>query len=388
MFTHSTLNPRHVIGLDALRFLAAMLVVAYHYGFWFWTDPLPVSSTSLQHLISFPEFFFATHFGWVGVQIFFVISGFVIAFSAERSGGFDFLVSRVVRLGPGVWICASVTLVAVVIGGEWGAYQMLRAFLHSVLFIPIAPWIDYAYWTLGIELVFYFLVFLLVVGGKFSWINRLALGIGLASTLFWLLVWAAGLLEAGQFAQVMQQLRRSRVLGLLLVHHGIFFALGIFLWLELVKHGCRENRLGCVLFCAAGCLQIALTSSATNETTGTAFSAWIPVLCWLGALLCIVVSVRRNHRVHALPPWCLRLLKTAGMMTFPLYLLHQVAGAHLMTGLVQAGAGRWVALAGALAFSLCAAWLVAVYGEPALQRVTKQALLRAGARFSLLRKVG
>lgn len=382
MSTHSTLNPRHVIGLDALRFLAAMLVVAYHYGFWFWADPSPVSTPHLQQLISFPELFSATHFGWVGVQIFFVISGFVIAFSSERARGYDFLVSRVVRLGPGVWICACITLVAVVVGGEWSMYQMLLAFLHSVLFIPVAPWIDYAYWTLGIEIVFYFLVFLLVVRGKFAWINRLAIAIGLTSSLFWLLAWLAAMGGPGQFAQWMQQLHRSRILGLLLVHHGIFFALGVFLWLELVKHGCRENRLWCAVFCAAGCLQIVLTSVATNRATGSAFSAWPPVLCWLGALAWVVLSVHRNHRVHALPQWFLRLLKTAGMMTFPLYLLHQVAGAQLMAGLVQAGAGRWVALACALTFSLCCAWLVAVYGEPALQRVTKQALLRARPSFT------
>lgn len=92
--------------------------------------------------------------------------------------------------------------------------------------------------------------------------------------------------------------------------------------------------------------------------------------------------MRKNHRVHALPQWFLRLLKTAGMMTFPLYLLHQVAGAQLMSSLVQAGAGRWVALGGALLFSLCGAWLVAVHAEPALQRLTKQVLLRVGTRFS------
>lgn len=88
MNNRTQLNPRHVIGLDALRFIAAMLVVAYHYGFWFWVDPSPVSSPGLQHLISFPELFSSTHFGWVGVQIFFVISGFVIAFSGERAGAY------------------------------------------------------------------------------------------------------------------------------------------------------------------------------------------------------------------------------------------------------------------------------------------------------------
>lgn len=47
MNNRTQLNPRHVIGLDALRFIAAMLVVAYHYGFWFWVDPSPVSSPGL-----------------------------------------------------------------------------------------------------------------------------------------------------------------------------------------------------------------------------------------------------------------------------------------------------------------------------------------------------
>ncbi|WP_332859547.1 acyltransferase [Janthinobacterium svalbardensis] len=382
MNNRTQLNPRHMIGLDALRFLAAMLVVTYHYGFWFWVDPSPISSPDLQHLISFPELFSSTHFGWVGVQIFFVISGFVIAFSGERAGAYAFLVSRVVRLGPGVWICASVTLVAVMIGGERSVYHTLRDYLHSVLFIPVAPWIDYAYWTLGIEIVFYSLVFLLVLRGKFVWINRLAIVVGLVSTLFWLMAWMASVGDAGPFAQLMQQLRRSRILALLLVHHGIFFALGIFLWLALIKHRSRENQLWCIFFCAAGCLQIAFTAAATNQTTGSAFSAWTPVLFWLGAVAWVVLSVCKNHRVHALPQWFLRLLKTAGMMTFPLYLLHQVAGAQLMSSLVQAGAGRWVALGGALLFSLCGAWLVAVHAEPALQRLTKQQLLRAGTRFS------
>jgi peptidoglycan/LPS O-acetylase OafA/YrhL len=51
------------------------------------------------------------HFGWVGVEIFFVISGFVIAFTAEGASSRAFLRSRVLRLVPGPWICATIALV-------------------------------------------------------------------------------------------------------------------------------------------------------------------------------------------------------------------------------------------------------------------------------------
>jgi peptidoglycan/LPS O-acetylase OafA/YrhL len=63
------------------------------------------------------------------------------------------------------------------------------------------------------------------------------------------------------------------------------------------------------------------------------------------------------------------------MMTFPLYLLHQVVGGAIMGALVLGGWNRWLALATSVALVLAASWLIARHLEPALQRVTKQALL-------------
>lgn len=71
-------------GVDILRFLAAVMVMFYHYGFWVWAFPDGVSARATGGIPPHPEMALVGS-GWVGVQIFFVISGFVIAFSAENS---------------------------------------------------------------------------------------------------------------------------------------------------------------------------------------------------------------------------------------------------------------------------------------------------------------
>lgn len=104
------INKKHILGIDALRFACAVMVMLFHFGFLLGVNADGVIGAVSQHQTSYPELYDSTYFGWVGVQTFFVISGFVIAFSGERATLFSFFVSRVVRLGPGVWICAPITV--------------------------------------------------------------------------------------------------------------------------------------------------------------------------------------------------------------------------------------------------------------------------------------
>src|SRR5712675_1260110 len=68
--------------------------------------------------VQFPNAAPYTWFGWVGVEIFFVISGFVIANSASKSSATEFLVGRALRLYPAVWVCATATLLVLVLFGS------------------------------------------------------------------------------------------------------------------------------------------------------------------------------------------------------------------------------------------------------------------------------
>lgn len=378
-------NQKHILGIDILRFFAACLVVAFHYCFLMGTVPGGLVGKASQGIVKFPELYDFTNFGWVGVEIFFVISGFVIAFSGEKSTAFSFLRSRVVRLGPAVWICAPVTLIATALVGFRSNEIMFRAFRHSMAFLPRDPWIDGSYWTLGIEISFYLAVFLLIKFFNFGSIRFLATVIGLASSLFWIVTLFTKIEAIDLFSAQLKWLTEDRYSQLLLMHHGMFFALGVFLWAELIKKHDLRNVFWITLFCISGCAQIVGETAKANLDWNVNYSAITPCIIWLTSIALIIVFVRGNARLHALPPNVITAIQTAGMMTYPLYLLHQIVGAAMMGWMVTSGVDRWSALALTLIIIFALTWIVAKKAEPPLQAWTKYLITEAHDRYRSIR---
>ena len=145
---------KQIIGLDALRVFAALIVVAVHFGFTLWApgnNPLGVPTHSYDLLFPY------TQSGWVGVQIFFVLSGFVIAYSAYSAQAMGFLRQRLVRLVPGLALCATFTAVFAVGAHLYPARLAFTLWRNSVIFRPASNYIDGCHWTLPIEMSFYLL---------------------------------------------------------------------------------------------------------------------------------------------------------------------------------------------------------------------------------------
>jgi len=335
---------------------------------------------------SYPVLYEYSNFGWVGVETFFVISGFVIAYSAEKATPFSFFSSRVTRLGPGVWICASLTLLATLAVGL-NTHDEIKAYLHSILFVPIGPWIDGVYWTLRIEIAFYFLVFLLLCFGKFNWIKHLALTIGSISCFYWVGVTLFGLGSGIDNESVFLGIKTLALLDMTLVHHGLFFALGVLLWLQLTKEKNTWNLFWSLLFVICGFLQIISESQVMNIKFDVNYSAYIPCGIWLISLVAIIASVRYNKLFHALPIDWLVAFRTLGLMTFPLYLFHQIIGSAVIGILVRQGVNRWTALLITSAFVFSSVWVIASYLEPELQKITKNTLLIIKNKLNLKRLV-
>lgn len=130
---------------DALRGLAAIGVMVYHY-----------SITIHSHLDpAFPIFRLGMH----GVEAFFVISGYVILMTAQRSlDRWAFAWARFVRLVPAFVFCLCVTTALIL---HCGGRISLGDWLLNLSMVPGwfgASLVEVVYWTLGYEIAFYLVV--------------------------------------------------------------------------------------------------------------------------------------------------------------------------------------------------------------------------------------
>lgn len=380
---------QYVPGLDLLRFFAACIVMIFHLAFWSWAFPTGQVAIASHGVANFQSWTTLAPFGWAGVQIFFVISGFVIVVSAERSSPYKFFVSRFTRLVPAVWVCATVTLLAwLLIDAEKSPLSLFAMYVRSVAFFPAGEWIDSVYWTLGVEICFYTVIFALLMGDRQRWIQPVMRTIGLASTLFWIgFTVAAQDRNSGVF-ELFSEVQWSRVAQLTLLQHGVFFAFGVLLWSRLIKQPSRGQSAWLLLFLIGGCLQIAGESSLKLEKTGVSFSPLMPCAIWLGAMLFFWLAVANNARVQQLPLWTLQLLRRLGLMTYPLYLLHNVTGGALMGAFVDWGASTATALGTAVVVVLGLSWWISKVPEPALQKSTRSLFDALQARWQANNNAG
>ena len=196
-----------VVELDALRGLAALAVVAFHYTTHYGNE--------VGHLGDMPVSF---DFGNYGVELFFLISGFVIFMTLERTRtAMDFVVSRFSRLFPAYWTAILLSSVVVYTIGmpsqrlPWSDVAFDFTMIQEILG---AEHLDGSYWTLQVELFFYVQMLVWFMLGQLKRIHWIILA--------WLLI-AVGFGEAGKHG-----MHVSYTIGeLLIVRYIPFFAIGI-----------------------------------------------------------------------------------------------------------------------------------------------------------------
>ncbi len=100
---------------------------------------------------------------------------------------------------------------------------------------------------------------------------------------------------------------------------------------------------------------------------GHAFSSLPPTLIWLVGLAFIVFSVAKKDWVNALPAPVLGLLRTLGLMTYPLYLVHFAVGRAALSLLVTLGVPPLLALVAAVSLVCAIAFIVCIWLEPRIR---------------------
>jgi peptidoglycan/LPS O-acetylase OafA/YrhL len=312
--------------LDLLRFTAAMAVVLYHFTGFGGAGAWPSPSAEV-----FPELAPVTRFGYLGVDLFFVISGFVILMSAWGRGPGEFGISRLVRLMPAYWV--SVLLGAAV-------YALFRMG-HGVpgLVVPNLTMlqgglglrnVDAVYWTLWVELHFYVLAAVLA-----------GIGITYRSCLVFMAAWLLG----GVFADEAD----NKLLQVMLIPTwSCYFIAGMALYMI--------HRFGPTLllwgYVAASYL-VALRWGAWRAEhvfRGADETVVSAVITGIFAVM-VLVATGRLTRLR----W--RGLTVLGALTYPLYLVHSQLALPLLDAVYPA-LDRWTALAVVVGTSLLAAYAV------------------------------
>lgn len=359
-----------VVGIDILRFLAASAVMLFHLACTSWIIPSSEAMMLLDGKARFPELLGITAIGWIGVPIFFAISGFVIAYSAEGSTPERFLRSRLLRLIPGVWVCATISFLLALAFLPEPSGNLTLTYLRTLVLFPVPTWIDGVYWTLAIEIAFYTVVFANLLLRVEHRLEAVIMAIGLTSAGIWMVAstpWLPGL----------DVLASKRIAKLLLITHGCDFALGVFAWLMAFR-GVTAGRLIVASLCCVGALlQIAYDTRATQAELGLQVPSHGPQIIFIGFLLLLGACLGLNRRLHALlGPRGLAWVRTMGLATYPLYLLHTFVGVLAMRAALALGLAPLPSLLTGMSVAALAAILVATRVEPILRRRLDQVLNR------------
>ncbi|MET9733776.1 acyltransferase [Streptomyces sp. NPDC006458] len=341
--------------VDGIRLAAALLVVMHHFagtkranqpGNVFWDRPV-------QDIM--PTVFRVASFGWIGVEIFFVISGFVICMSCWGRTPRQFFVSRVIRLYPAYWFAVLFTTgVLIAVPGVWDRLAARDVLMNLTMLQTGSrvPHVDAVYWTLWSELRFY-LLFLAVV----------AMGLTYRRVVAFCCVWGA--------AAMLAPIAKLPLLTLVAQPDGAwYFIAGLALYL-MYRFG-QDLLLWGILGMSWLMAQHELAERVVYEGVSS----------WRGAvgiytvflLAMVAIALGRADRFQ----W--RWLATAGCLTYPLYLLHYVVGTTLINRLRDTMDARLLVLTLTAGFLLLS-WLVHRFVERPVSRAMKRGLDTSFARL-------
>ena len=328
-------RPDRIAVLDGLRLLAALMVVVFHYVGRTETDKIIWGAGPAE---AFPLLHHAAQFGWLGVEMFFMISGFVICMSAWGRDLGSFIRSRAVRLFPAYWAAILITTTVVTL---FPAVVQRRSFSNILVNMSMLQWplkviaVDGSYWTLWGEARFYLLFALLVWYGL---TRRRAMWFGYG----WLLASAITVYSNEKLLDMAFQPLYSPLfvagIAFYLIHR---FGSDIKLWgLVAASYLMAQHNI------------VARVATEARADIRGPLSANVGILILTAFYVILaVIALGWTSRIR----W--RWLTTAGLLTYPLYLIHQVIGWTIIHALHDK-IPNWVNLLFTIGVMMLSAWLL------------------------------
>lgn len=357
---------RRLSELDALRGIAALAVVLFHYTTWY--------ERLFGH--SNGEVFRGYNPGFLGVSLFFIISGFVIFMTLVRAKNLsDFVLSRFSRLFPVYWAAVVITLLAIIFfpivqQAEWilplrpASLAVIATNFTMLGGFVFFPFVDPSYWSLGFELTFYFFMALLLKKQLLHRIDQYCIGL--------LAFFSVLIVITSIFPNT--QLPNNFIPHLFTIPYAHLFIAGIMYYK--IQQGEAKKVNYCILaYCIA--LQWALTFvhdgidiyrfSPTSAAIVTSFH------------IAFLLFVTGRLKFIAIKP-----LTFLGTISYSLYLVHQILGYIIMQKLYLWIDNQYLVVASAIVIvSAIAAVLTYTVEKPAQKKIRSWYLKRQKAKSDL-----
>lgn len=334
---------KRYLELDALRGIAALFVVFYHFtlgrGAW-WGFSLGVT----------------------GVDLFFLISGFVIFMSINKvSSGTEFVINRVARLYPTYWVCVSVTFGVMVFlrlinfaaahDSHAGFWDYLCNLTMLQYYLGVKD-LDIPYWTMIIEMLFY-IVILILYSAK---LLKHIIPIGYLICIFILF---------NGLAHILHWHHINPAYFPLLNHFALFFA-GIIFYKMATNATGKITGYAAIIFCMLIQFVIFPFAGPAHEHI-----TWVEYATMLSLYFVLFTLFVNNWLKFVIGKPALFL----GKISFALYLIHSYIFVGVIGVLTKHGVAFWVAvLAIAVPGAIMAAWLITIYIERPLGKMLKRSL--------------
>ena len=299
-------------------------------------------TTANHFVLGIPALMAVFNYGYLGVEIFFVISGFVIPYAMASEGyrfaadARTFFMRRIVRLEP-AYLTSVVLAIALAYASSHTPGFRGRPFdidpvtvaAHVAYLVGIfgKEWVNPVYWTLAVEFQYYIAMIVFA--------PLLISGVRSRATLFLAAVFLLSLVPTDR--------------DLIFVHLP-FFALG---FVAFLYHGARMPRFPLILWAMAFSVLCYLNEGVVAAVVG------------LVAMLLIFVPVPNRVPV----------LSFLGTISYSLYLVHVPVGARVINLAARLPPSLSVQIAGmivAAAVSLFAAWALWRFVEMPSMRMAKR----------------
>jgi peptidoglycan/LPS O-acetylase OafA/YrhL len=275
--------------LDALRGIAAASVMLFHY-----------TLTGVDGIVRG----FSFKYGFLGVQLFFMISGFVIFMTIDKTKkSTDFIVSRFSRLFPAYWMAIFLTVSITLLFSSIPFNELFSIKQILINLTMLQYWfkvkdIEAAYWTLAIELTFYLIMLTIFILKKLEHIENICI--------VWLFMVVV--------IDTIDMPFKNYINAIFILKHAALFIGGICFFL--IKKNGFNKKINIILISS---LLVELYTIYIDDTR------IIPLLA-----ICLFYSIFYLYIHGKLKFLSNKILIYLGSISYPLYLIHDKIGSILI----------------------------------------------------------